>query len=535
MVSGVLAFGTLRPGSIVSKKFLYRRWGSFVIGLVIFLAPMAVLPSLAQGRRPPRTTPETNSSPEKKKAKGKEPRAVAILQFDSKGGATLVPVAILIDGKFYDAGAYKADPVPMALESGTVYEAEQSGDSQGLFTIGGALHSKSPVSEHPWVARGTYLPHGAEAPKTKHKAEDVPVGIDSKGDEPPRLTRKDTAKPAATTDSSGSSTASGSGSQDKAGVQAPAAPKAGSGSSTSSSSGQEAPKPVSSPAPDKPGDATAKQPTQGGEASQGQPNASQTPVAQAPGSAAAGETSKDYYRPALRRGKPTAPAPSDGDDVPAKIAGKNESVPAAASGNSAPARMMAAISDAAGPDPQSYNFFWKTGEEDERRKQMLALAANEVRAYATALVKNQILAHPVTPKAGASGRRAPAKQAVPVFENVQFRGYDVWLNNQPVLILSAEAHIQGATGVLASAEPYSVMLVARTDIYGNLRKLYSGVTDKFHLDVTPRMELIDVVDADGDGRGELLFHETSDAGSGYVIYRATADKLWKMFDSLSEE
>lgn len=79
------------------------------------------------------------------------------------------------------------------------------------------------------------------------------------------------------------------------------------------------------------------------------------------------------------------------------------------------------------------------------------------------------------------------------------------------------------------------MLVARTDIYGNLRKLYSGVTDKFHLDVTPRMELIDVVDADGDGRGELLFHETSDAGSGYVIYRATADKLWKMFDSLSEE
>ena len=86
-----------------------------------------------------------------------------------------------------------------------------------------------------------------------------------------------------------------------------------------------------------------------------------------------------------------------------------------------------------------------------------------------------------------------------------------------------------------AGEAYSVTLVARTDIYGDLRKLYAGVTDKFHLDVTPRLELIDVVDADGDGRGELFFRETTDAGGGYLIYRATADKLWKMFDSWNAE
>jgi glucose dehydrogenase len=123
----------------------------------------------------------------------------------------------------------------------------------------------------------------------------------------------------------------------------------------------------------------------------------------------------------------------------------------------------------------------------------------------------------------------------PVFENIQFRTFDVWVNNQPVMIWSAEAHFPPAPGATAAPEQYLITLVARTDIYGNLRKLYSGVTDKFHLDVTPRLELIDAVDADGDGRGELLFRETTDAGSGYVIYRPTGDKLWKMFDSLAQE
>ncbi len=506
---------------------------------MIFFASAAVMRSLAQERRPPRINPGATPSQESKKAKkGKEPRAVAVLQFDAKGKATLVPVAILIDGRFYDASAYKADPVPMALESGTVYEAEQSGDSQGLFTVNGALHSKSPVSAHPWVASGTYVPHGAETPKTKHKAEDVPVGLDSRGgDEPPRLTRKDTSKPAAT-DSSSSSAPGESGAPNKSGANVPASSQPAGGSS----SGPEAPKSPNSPAPDKPADASGKQaPT--GQPSSGQTSPTQTAPRQtspaqasAAGTASTSQSTNDsYYRPALRRGKPTAPAPSDEDDATTKK-GSKTNPPAPATGVSAsPLQTMAAISDAAGPDPQSYKFFWKTGEEEERRNQMLALAANEVRAYAVELVKNQILAHPVTPKPSASGHRVAAKQAAPVFENIQFRGFDVWLTNQPVLILSAEANIQGVTGAAAAAEPYSVLLVARTDIYGNLRKLYSGVTDKYHLDVTPRLELIDIVDADGDGRGELLLRETSDAGSGYVIYRATADKLWKMFDSLSAE
>ena len=476
--------------------------------------------------------PEVKPPEKKKPKKGKEPRAVGILELNSSGKGTLIPVAILIDGKFYDASAYKADPVPMALESGTVYEAEDSGDSEGLFTINGARHSKSPGSVNPWIGTGTFLPKGAEGPKTTRKAEDKPVGLDDNGDGPPRLTRKDVAKPAGNSDGgAASSSAPGtpsSGSSEKTGGTTAGASQPASGPSTGAKAGADTTKGADTPATDTPADASGKP-----AASEGK----KEPTSAA-GDSASGQTSGDYYRPQLRRGKPTAPAPSEEDD--AAIVKKREvgsSAAAASPASAEPVRMVAAISDEAGPDPQSYKFFWKTGEEEERLKQMMAAAEDAVKAYVAALAKNQISARPAAPKtAAAAARKGQGKPVQPVLEKVQFHGYDLWRTNQPVMILSAEAHLPVAPGAPAGGgETYSVTVVARTDIYGDLRKLYAGATDRFHLDVTPRLELIDVVDADGDGRGELLFRETSDAGGGYLIYRATADKLWKMFDSLNAE
>ena len=133
-----------------------------------------------------------------------------------------------------------------------------------------------------------------------------------------------------------------------------------------------------------------------------------------------------------------------------------------------------------------------------------------------------------------------SKPKDPVLENVRMLAYDLWVSNQPVLVLSAEGRQAPPAPGMAHSEveagtEYSVLVVAYPDIYNNLHKLYVGITDKFHLDMTPRLDLVDAVDADGDGRGELLFRQTTDQGTGWVIYRATADKLWKMYDSVRQE
>src|ERR1700682_3263379 len=78
----------------------------------------------------------------KRRQVSKGPRALGLLELAANGKAHLLPVTIMTDGKFYDAGAYKANPVPMALDPETVYEGLKSGVSQGLFTVSGALSEK---------------------------------------------------------------------------------------------------------------------------------------------------------------------------------------------------------------------------------------------------------------------------------------------------------------------------------------------------------------------------------------------------------
>src|SRR5436853_698594 len=182
-----------KAGKTASAKpkflpILYR-----TAGLVVLLACAALLSTTGSSAQDQEDTPQIKPRDWKiSKQKDQGPRALGLLQLSSNGKATLIPIAIRVDGKFYDATAYKADPVPMALDSGIVYEGERTGTSVGLFTLNGALRSNAANSSHPWLGTGMWLPTGAEAPKTGIKAENVPVGIEST-DAPPRRTKRGTS------------------------------------------------------------------------------------------------------------------------------------------------------------------------------------------------------------------------------------------------------------------------------------------------------------------------------------------------------
>jgi hypothetical protein len=190
-----------------------------------------------------------------------------------------------------------------------------------------------------------------------------------------------------------------------------------------------------------------------------------------------------------------------------------------------------AISDAGGPDPRPYTYDVKPAEEAIYRNKMLDLAAAQVRGPANAATKDAA----ATPKKSSvtkSTAKSAGKLPAPVFDDVSLRIFDLSNSNEPVLVLSAKTHpaVVPASATGSVEEPQEITLISRTNLEGELRKLFFSQTDSRHLDVTPRMELIDAVDADGDGRGELLFRRIFDDGSAYAIYRVTADRLWPLFE-----
>ncbi|MFZ0860293.1 MAG: hypothetical protein WB781_06290 [Candidatus Sulfotelmatobacter sp.] len=549
--------GQVASAKLAFQKILYC--GSFFVALLACVALSAVTVNAQEEL--PQITPGERKVPRKKEA---GPRAVAVLQLAANGKASLVPIAILVSGKFWDATEYKADPIPMALEPGTVYEAERAGSSLGLFTVNSALHSNAVNVQTPWIGTGAWVPEGSEKPKTALRAEKEPVGIET-NDAPPRLTRstpKETP-PASTApasappaNTSGGSAGSGQTSQGQTsqGQTSQGQTSPGQTSPSQTTPNQTSPNQTASQTGSTPTSTSPPAPNSSAPTPPGNSKPSDAKPADRPSTPQSDSGADEANRPRLRRGKPVEPLPEDevpGYSKPGAVA--SAAAPANAGKTSeqtadkSSVQLIPAISDASGPPPKSFAFEWLKDEEGERLQQMTTLATEQVRAYVAAQAKAKIMpmpapksASPQTARRAAASKTPTSKTKDPILENVQMKSYDLWGNNQPVLVLTAEAHMPpppaGTPHAAVDSElQYSILLVANPDIYNNLHKLFVAVTDKYHLDITPRLELVDAVDADGDGRGELLFREISDNGNGWRIYRATADKLWKMFDSLNPE
>jgi hypothetical protein len=421
------------------------------------------------------------SSREAKTYKG--PRALGLVELAPGGQSRLIPITILYDGKFYDASAYKASPVPMALWAETEYEGFRSGISQGLFTVTAALQNQK---TNEWIAEGTW--QTAEALAARHTKKSVSsVPRDLNQDEGPPVLRHSGASPK---------------------PPQPASPQP--------ASATPAPTPASpSPAPAASSPAPAASPAANASASESPP---------AP---ASDSEPQDPNRPVLKRGKP-APAPPEPLRPSNPVSNPVAPKPAVHASLPSQVQLIAAISDADGPEPHPYTYEVKAEQEQTFRKKMLALAADEVRDRLKELTSSTAPAPTTRPH-----HTSAAKPMQPNFGDVQLNVFDLSSSNEPIMVLSASARMPQRS---SENEPqYFVTVVARQDINGDFHKIFSNVTDDQHLDVEPKYELIDAVDVDGDGRGELLFRKVYDASSAFVVYRVIGDQLYALFDGTPGE
>ena len=413
---------------------------------------------------------------------GKSPRALGLVEL-LNGNARLVPVVILIDGQYFDASAYKAMPVPMALWGDTVYEAFKTGVSQGLFTVKTALENPE---THAWLGEGKWV----SASELKHKiarkeASPIPRGMED-DDSPPVLRHEGPAKPK----------------PPQTPAPVPASPA----------------NPATPPPPPVP--STPSVPAEPPTPAVDQAHVAPLPVPPPP---------PDQDIPVLKRGRPAPRASNEAEPPTPPITGKHTNA-GKPSSPAAAMQIFPAISAVGGPEPQSYSYPMNPEEQQQFRKQLLAMAADDVRARAKLLAGEQI--QPLEKAKAPARRRSLAKPPQPDFTDVQLHVFDLNISNEPVVILEARARLPQSAKDDTAGLQYIVTVVARQDVNTDWHKVFANVTDTTHLDVIPEMDLIDAVDVDGDGRGELLFREVADQGTAYAVYRVIGNELYPLFQGV---
>lgn len=541
---------------ISMSQYLYRIWGrgvTFAV-LTIFLmgnfAASQTRPEMRHREEGAEQPPAAPTKPTKGNA-----RAIGVVEFLPKGGVRLIPVALWIDGHYYDASLYAANPEPFALQPETVYQAEDYGEPTGLFTV--TLPKQINGS---WVADGQWKPHLAmdaklasdaankaakQPPKKPSKA--VMTGDTDEG--PPVFHRSgsngsadtsktpDTTKPG--TGSSGGSSPSSTSTQPPTSSTSSPPAQSSTTSTASSSNGR--------PTLARPGDdvepattnttasddtATAREEDPDRPTLKGSP-APAAPVASGSGGGAPSVNSQpatqplpssndnDPGRPVLQRGAaPPSAKPQAAAATRAISSGKGSkpavgafTTPAVSTlGGAAQTRKSyPAISDAGTYETRSMLYSMSSADRDRAAQQLQKLALDELRLYTS---KRKV---------------APLPKNATLTE-YDLRAFDLELANSATLVLTAKLPVPEQKTLSGGEFDYFVTVVARQDFNGNLLKVFSSVTDSNYLDAVPRMEIVGSVDAAANGRGDLLFRQYSDGSISYTLYRVYPYQMQKLFE-----
>ena len=448
-----------------------------------------------------------------------ELRAIAVLEWTGEVGkpkaSRLVPVAVLDQGQLQDGTIYLARPEPLALAGEVEYELEQDGKPVGLFDI-----RNSGQEQGSWVGYGAWKP--LEVPKPKPSMTEVARNLsdDENSDQPVLHRKRHADDPPQTGQGSGSSGGSG-GSQSGSGTSAPPPPDdpdrpvLHKKTTSDDTAGSTAPSPSSGSGSGQPtlhrkdssDDTASSSSAPSGDPDRPVLKKSKKKQPEDIGHVDSMPDVTDPDRPRLKRGKSTG----NGLDIVPSLLGMPPDM-----------QQSVAVSDTRTRPEHPWNYIWANADDEARMKSALEDMARD----ALGLKPPPPPPAPKRTTARKSAKPAPppTPPPPPPLEDEKFRVFELAYGSGATLVLTA--HTDGPL-----AQEKFVTFIAQPDLYGNVLVLLKSVTDGAHLDDTPRMRLVDAVDAMADNRGELLFELRGSTQRQFALYRVLRGEAEKLFAS----
>lgn len=451
-------------------------------------------------------------------ASGPTLRATGVFEWtgdlDKPKAGRLIPLTVWDGQQYQPGGLYLAQPAPITVLTGTVYELEQAGTPKGLFSVNGAENL-----DGSWIAIGSVKPEVVKAkarpPMSKHPPQvirDAGSATSTADSNRPTLHR---------TDSSDSNSNSGSGSNAQTSSSNPDQPtlhkrdasdNSGSGSSSGgdSTSSQSAP-PVDSDRPTlhrKDSDDSA-QDTPAVDPDRPKLHESQNNSSSYSGAPVTATANTDPNRPKLRYGKQEMP---EGSVQPSKLEGLPMDM-----------NQMAAISDVKTGEQHPYTYSWADPEDAAKMKAAMEGLAQKAIAEGFTITPQKNLTKTAAKTSSIHHKAAPPAP-LPPLEDEKFNAFELSYNGGATVILTAKS-----TG--DNGEAKYITLVAQPDFYGTPHVVFKQLTSDKALYIVPRMRLVDAADTDGDGRAELIFELRGKTGRSFGIYRVTSGRMLESFNT----
>jgi hypothetical protein len=479
----------------------------------------------------------------------------------------LIPVSLFIDGQLQDAGVYLSRPVPFALDRDTVYEVDEAGISKGTIDLLFARHlvaaDLASGFDDGWFGYGTFRGPPKPKPVTQVAKTTRPRRVRTAADDDPdrpHFIRHEGGESDADA-ASGGSTGSGSTASQTSAASAPAPPDdpdrphlsrhpdSSSGTESGTASGT-----AGGTASGTSGGASGSGSASGGTAGTTGASGDSTQTASDSGSGSNSSPSSpagDPDRPTLKKRTPEEAKQARKESSQSSVSGESTSLnddpnrpmlhrgqPAHAltetdfpklKGVPADIHQMVAVSDAKNREPHDFAREWADAAEKATvLEQMQALARSSLTAYeakngASAPAAPPAAAHAPAPAASGTGvhnnvRRkktvAPAPPPEPLLDE-QLKGYTLSYGGADTFVYMAHTDGDGAT-------LRYVTVVAQRDPMGTLKTAIQSVTDAAHLDRTPWLRLVDVVDAEASNRASLLFEVRGQTERQFALYRVIA-------------